>query len=92
MFQRLSAAKRRAEARKVELETLLHSAEQAVGEGRLDEAIASLEQAASLDDGEPRVYEVLASVYEKQGRPDDRASALAIRDRLAAERPAEPEP
>jgi len=92
VFQRLSAAKRRAEARKVELETLLHSAEQAVGEGRLDEAIASLEQAASLDDGEPRVYEVLASVYEKQGRPDDRASALAIRDRLAAERPAEPEP
>jgi len=89
-FQRLSERKRRAEARKVEIETLLANAERAAHEGRLEEAIATLEQAAALDDGEPRVYEVLASVYEKQGRTEDQAGALAMRDRLAKARPVEP--
>jgi tetratricopeptide (TPR) repeat protein len=81
-FRRLSAAQLDAERRTVEYERLLRSAAQSVRDGRVVEAITSLEQAAAIVDDDPRVYELMASAYGALGRTDDRARALAAYERL----------
>jgi tetratricopeptide (TPR) repeat protein len=88
-FRRLSVSRWEAERRKIAFETLLRNAERSTGDGQLDEAIASLEQAAAIVDDDPRVYRLLASAYGKRGRTDDRARALAAYERLAG-KPADP--
>lgn len=89
-FERLIVAKREAEAQKVEFERLLWNAERSAGDGRFDEAVASLQQAAAIIDDDPRVYQLLASAYGRLGRTDDRARALAAYERLAGKRAIEP--
>jgi tetratricopeptide (TPR) repeat protein len=89
-FRRLLTSGLEAERHKIAFETLLRNAERSAGEGRFDEAIASLGQAAAILDDDPRVYQLLALVYAKQGRTDDQARALAAYERLAGKRVVEP--
>ena len=85
-FRRLSVSRLEEERQKIEFERLLRNAERSAGDGRFDEAIASLERAAALVDDDPLVYRLLASAYGKLGRTDDRARALAAYERLAGKR------
>jgi tetratricopeptide (TPR) repeat protein len=89
-FRRLTVARRKAEAQKIEFETLLRNAERSASDGRLDEAIASLERAAVIVDDDPRVYRLLASVYGALGRTEDQARALAAYERVAGTRAVAP--
>jgi tetratricopeptide (TPR) repeat protein len=87
-FQRLRDEELRAERREYAFETLLRDAERHASEGRLEEAIAALEQAAAINAADPRVYQQLASVYAKLGRLEDRARAQATYERLVREQSA----
>jgi tetratricopeptide (TPR) repeat protein len=89
-FQRLNVSRLEAERQTIEFETLLRNAERSAGDGRFDEAIASLEQAAAIVDDDPRVYQLLASAYATLGRTNDHARALAAYERLAGKRAVEP--
>jgi tetratricopeptide (TPR) repeat protein len=89
-FRRLNVSRWEEERRKIEFETLLRNAERSAGDGRLDEAIASLERAAAIVVDAPRVYELLASVYGRLGRIDDQQRARAAYERLAGTRAVEP--
>jgi tetratricopeptide (TPR) repeat protein len=85
-FRALSVSSLEAERRRIEFEKLMRNAEQFLGDARVADAIALLEEAAALVDDDPRVHELLASAYGTLGRTSDRARALAAYERLAGKR------
>ena len=86
-FQRLRAAALEEQRRAFEIETLIHEAELAVRDNRLQAAIGPYEKAGALG-ADAEVYRQLAAIYGKLGRTAERDQALAAYDqrRQATER------